>query len=132
MPDWSRALVLAVGLPIARGAPDAGMQGAVYWSAEWSSQTRLPAEPPPGPKPLPFQCVHTECGISGQEGITVGIGRRIAQLYEAKVNALLDRAEDPSEVLNYSYALQQELLPRIRRAVTEVAAALSSIAWGDL
>jgi phage shock protein A len=53
----------------------------------------------------------------------VGIGRRIAQLYEVKVNALLDRAEDPREVLDYSYARQQELLPGIRRAVTDVAAA---------
>jgi phage shock protein A len=53
----------------------------------------------------------------------VGIGRRIAQLYEVKVNALLDRAEDPREVFDYSYARQQELLPRIRRAATDVAAA---------
>jgi phage shock protein A len=55
--------------------------------------------------------------------VIVGIGRRIAQLYEVKVNALLDRAEDPREVLDYSYARQQELLPGIRRAMTEVAAA---------
>jgi phage shock protein A len=53
----------------------------------------------------------------------VGIGQRIAQLYEVKVNALLDRAEDPREALDYSYARQQELLPRIRRAITDVAAA---------
>ena len=53
----------------------------------------------------------------------MSIGRRIAQLYEVKVNALLDRAEDPREVLKYSYARQQELLPGIRRAITDVAAA---------
>lgn len=53
----------------------------------------------------------------------MGIGRRIAQLYEVKVNALLDRAEDPHEVLDYSYARQQELLLRIRRAITDIAAA---------
>lgn len=53
----------------------------------------------------------------------MGIGRRIAQLYEVKVNALLDRAENPREVLDYSYAQQQELLLRIRRAITDVAAA---------
>jgi phage shock protein A len=53
----------------------------------------------------------------------VGIGRRIAQLYEVKVNALMDQAEDPHEVLDYSYARQQELLVRIRRAITDVAAA---------
>jgi len=77
----------------------------------------------PGPTPLPLRRVRADCGIGGQEGVTVGIGRRLAQLYEVKVNALLDRAEDPREILEYSYARQQELLPRIRRAVTEVAAA---------
>ena len=39
------------------------------------------------------------------------------------MNALLDRAEDPREVLDYSYARQRELLLRIRRAITDVAAA---------
>ena len=53
----------------------------------------------------------------------MGIGRRIAQLYEVKVNALLDRAEDPREVLEYSYARQQELLPGIRRAIADLTAA---------
>jgi len=53
----------------------------------------------------------------------VGIGRRLAELYEIKVNALLNRAEDPREVLDYSYARQQELLPGIRRAAADVAAA---------
>ena len=55
--------------------------------------------------------------------MTVGIARRIAELYEIKVNALLDRAEDPGEVLDYSYAKQQELLSRIRRGIADVAAA---------
>ena len=39
------------------------------------------------------------------------------------MNALLDRAENPREVLDYSYAQQQELLRRIRRQLTDVAAA---------
>ncbi len=53
----------------------------------------------------------------------MGIGRRIAQLYEVKVNALLDRAENLPEAIDYSYSRQQELLLRIRQAATEVAAA---------
>jgi phage shock protein A len=53
----------------------------------------------------------------------MGIGRRIAELYEVKVSALLERAEDPRQVLDYSYAQQQELLLRIRRAVIDLAAA---------
>lgn len=39
------------------------------------------------------------------------------------MNALLDRAENPREVLDYSYAQQQELLRRLRRQLTDVAAA---------
>ena len=58
----------------------------------------------------------------------MGIGRRIAELYEVKVNALLDRAEDPRQVLDYSYARQQELVLRIRRAIIDVAAARSRAA----
>jgi phage shock protein A len=61
-------------------------------------------------------------------GGTVGIGRRIAELYEVRVNALLDRAEDPRQVLDYSYARQQDLLLRIRRAIIDVAAARSRAA----
>jgi phage shock protein A len=52
----------------------------------------------------------------------MGIARRVAELYEAKVNALLDRAEDPRQMLDYSYAQQQDYLRRIRGAVAEVAA----------
>lgn len=52
----------------------------------------------------------------------MGIARRIADLYEAKVNALLDRAEDPREMLDYSYARQQEFLRRMRGAAVDLAA----------
>jgi phage shock protein A len=52
----------------------------------------------------------------------MGIARRIAELYQVKVNALLDRAEDPREMLDYSYAQQQEFLRAMRSAVADVAA----------
>jgi phage shock protein A len=52
----------------------------------------------------------------------MGFARQIAELYRVKVNALLDRAEDPREMLDYSYAQQQEFLLRVRSAVTEVTA----------
>lgn len=52
----------------------------------------------------------------------VGIARRIAELYAAKVNALLDRVEDPREMLDYSHAQQQELLTNVRRGMVEVSA----------
>ena len=52
----------------------------------------------------------------------MGVARRIAELYEVKVNALLDRVEDPREMLDYTYAQQQELLRRLQQQRTEVAA----------
>lgn len=52
----------------------------------------------------------------------MGIARRIAELYETRVNALLDRAEDPREMLDYTYAEQQVFLRRMRGAVADVAA----------
>lgn len=52
----------------------------------------------------------------------MGIARRIAELYQVKVNALLDRAEDPREMLDYSYAQQQEFLRRVRAGAADVAA----------
>jgi phage shock protein A len=52
----------------------------------------------------------------------MGIARRIAELYQAKVSALLDWAEDPREMLDYSHGQQQELLRRMRSAVADVAA----------
>jgi phage shock protein A len=55
-------------------------------------------------------------------GITVGMARRVAELYRAKVNALLDRAEDPREMLGYSYGQQREFLRRMRSAGADLAA----------
>ncbi|GAA3803306.1 PspA/IM30 family protein [Streptomyces chiangmaiensis] len=49
------------------------------------------------------------------------IARRIANLFRIKANKVLDRAEDPREVLDYSYGQQQELLVRVRRGVADVA-----------
>jgi phage shock protein A len=51
----------------------------------------------------------------------MGIARRIAELYQVKVNSLLDRAEDPREMVDYSYAQQQELLHRMHVAVADLA-----------
>ena len=53
----------------------------------------------------------------------MSIARRSAELYEAKMNAVLDRAADPRELVDYSYAQLQELLAEVRRGTAEVAAA---------
>jgi hypothetical protein len=52
----------------------------------------------------------------------MGIARRIAGLYRVKVDALLDRAEEPRQMLDYSYGQEQEFLRGMRLAVADVAA----------
>lgn len=54
-------------------------------------------------------------------GSTVGIFRRMALLFRVKANTALDRAEDPREVLDYSYERQVEMLAKVRRGVADVA-----------
>ncbi|TPQ15709.1 PspA/IM30 family protein [Streptomyces sporangiiformans] len=49
------------------------------------------------------------------------ITHRIATLFRTKANKALDRAEDPREVLDYSYTQQQEMLQKVRRGVADVA-----------
>jgi phage shock protein A len=51
----------------------------------------------------------------------VSITRRIALLFRVKANKLLDRSEDPREVLDYSYQRQLELLAQVRRSLADVA-----------
>ncbi|KAF5990632.1 PspA/IM30 family protein [Streptomyces sp. WAC00263] len=49
------------------------------------------------------------------------IAHRIAALFRIKANKALDKAEDPREVLDYSYTQQQEMLQKVRRGVADVA-----------
>ncbi len=51
----------------------------------------------------------------------MSIGRRIATLFRVKANKALDRAEDPREILDYSYEQQLELLQQVRRGLADVA-----------
>jgi phage shock protein A len=51
----------------------------------------------------------------------VSIARRLADLFRVKANKALDRAEDPREVLDYSYERQLEMLTKVRRGVADVA-----------
>jgi len=52
----------------------------------------------------------------------MSIARRIAELYKVKMNAVLDRAADPGELVDYSYVQLQELLGEVRRGAADVAA----------
>ncbi|MEW2636287.1 PspA/IM30 family protein [Streptomyces sp. NPDC048389] len=49
------------------------------------------------------------------------IARRIGDFFRIKTNKALDRAEDPRDVLDYSYGQQLEMLQRVRRGVADVA-----------
>ncbi|MES2094848.1 MAG: PspA/IM30 family protein [Actinomycetota bacterium] len=51
----------------------------------------------------------------------MSITRRLAMIFKAKANTALDRAEDPRETLDYSYAKQLEMLQNVRRGVADVA-----------
>ncbi|MDQ2790272.1 MAG: phage shock protein A [Pseudonocardiales bacterium] len=51
----------------------------------------------------------------------MSIARRLALLFRAKANTALDRAEDPREILDYSYERQTEMLAKVRRGVADVA-----------
>src|SRR3954465_13525745 len=51
----------------------------------------------------------------------MGMGRRLALIFKAKANKVLDKHEDPRETLDYSYEKQLELLPKVRRGVADVA-----------
>jgi phage shock protein A len=49
------------------------------------------------------------------------IAHRIATLFRIKANKALEQAEDPREVLDYSYEKQLEMLQTVRRGVADVA-----------
>jgi phage shock protein A len=51
----------------------------------------------------------------------MSLWQRITLIFRSKANKVLDRAEDPRETLDYSYARQQELLSKVRRGVADVA-----------
>ena len=51
----------------------------------------------------------------------MSILRRLAALFRIKANKMLELAEDPREVLDYSYSQQLEMLQKVRRGVADVA-----------
>jgi phage shock protein A len=52
-----------------------------------------------------------------------GLLSRASMVIKAKLSKLLDRAEDPSETLDYSYEKQLELLQNVKRGVADVVTA---------
>lgn len=50
----------------------------------------------------------------------MGIISRMTTLIKAKLNQMLDRAEDPNVTLDYSYQRQLEMLQNVKRGIVEV------------
>ena len=50
-----------------------------------------------------------------------GMGGRMSTVIKAKISKLLDRAEDPSETLEYGYQKQVELLQNVKKGIADVA-----------
>ena len=54
-----------------------------------------------------------------------GLGGRMSTVIKAKINKMLDKAEDPSETLEYSYAKQMELLQNVKKGIADVVTAVN-------
>ena len=52
-----------------------------------------------------------------------GTSGRVTTLIKAKINKLLDRAEDPAETLDYSYTKQMEMLQNVKKGIADVVTA---------
>ncbi len=57
----------------------------------------------------------------------MGVLQRLADVVRAKMNKLLDRAEDPRDTLDLSYEKQMENLQKVRRSIAEIATARKRI-----
>ena len=51
----------------------------------------------------------------------MGMMKRLSDIFKAKANKALDKAEDPRETLDYSYERQLEMLTKVRRGLADVA-----------
>ena len=49
-----------------------------------------------------------------------GIGGRMSTVIKSKISRMLDKAEDPSETLEYSYQRQTELLQNVKKGIADV------------
>src|SRR3984885_13741881 len=55
-----------------------------------------------------------------KEDAMPGLSGRMSTVVKAKISKLLDRAEDPSETLDYSYQKQIELLQNVKKGIADV------------
>src|SRR5437588_2016101 len=55
-----------------------------------------------------------------KEDAMPGLSGRMSVVIKSKISKLLDRAEDPSETLDYSYQKQMELLQNVKKGIADV------------
>src|SRR5207237_7547242 len=60
---------------------------------------------------------------ANEEEFEMGLMSRAAVIIKAKFSALLNRAENPQETLDYSYEKQLESLQNVKRGVADVVTA---------
>jgi phage shock protein A len=60
------------------------------------------------------------CPETFKEDAMPGLSGRMSTVVKAKISKLLDRAEDPSETLEYSYQKQIELLQNVKKGIADV------------
>lgn len=53
----------------------------------------------------------------------MGLFSRISTFFKVRANAALDKAEDPGQVLDYSYSKQLEQLQQVKRSIADVVTA---------
>ena len=53
----------------------------------------------------------------------MGLWSRFMLIFKSKASRALDRAENPTETLDYSYEKQLELLQNVKRGVADVVTA---------
>src|SRR6266542_5810888 len=58
-----------------------------------------------------------------EEELKMGLLSRAGEIIRAKFNALLNRAENPQETLDYSYEKQLQSLQNVKRGVADVVTA---------
>ncbi|MDX6548684.1 MAG: phage shock protein, partial [Gaiellales bacterium] len=53
----------------------------------------------------------------------MGLWQRFTTLFRVKASSVMDRAENPTETLDYSYQRQLEMLQKVKRGVADVVTA---------
>jgi phage shock protein A len=68
----------------------------------------------------PGYTIATPRSKTQREAAVAGVSGRFSTVIKAKINKMLDKAEDPGETLEYSYQRQMELLQNVKKGIADV------------